>query len=107
MSRTYKDRPNRFKYDPWDQDTLREKCVSNDGYTLFYTIYLKTTKPKKKKSVNTEWHWMKSTPSWFIREFMTVPKRAACRNWEKTLTLGNLEEADCPDYGRKPYIYYW
>jgi hypothetical protein len=34
-----------------------------------------------------------------------VPKRAKCRNWEKTRTLDNLDEP-CPDYGRKPHIYY-
>ena len=48
-------------------------------------------------------------PSWFVREFMTVPKRAACRNWEKqAIYADDFEEIeDCPDFGRKPHVYYW
>ena len=52
------------------------------------------------------------TPSWWIREFMTIPKRQKCRIWEenvvKTLDLEDLEDLeDCPDYGNKPHKYYW
>ncbi len=56
-----------------------------------------------------DWKWYKQAPSWFVREFMTVPKRAACRNWEKqAIYADDFEEIeDCPDFGRKPHIYFW
>ncbi len=98
MSRTFKDKPSKLKYDPWDQDMQRV-----EGFYRF--IQLPTTKPKKRKEVDTEWHWM-STPSWWTRLVMNKPKRRACRLWENTRTLDNLDDV-CPDYGNKPHIYYW
>lgn len=106
MSRTYKDKSWKLRYPRYDVDYEFIKVPLNSGDFSYCTIYNKTTKPKKRKTVDTEYRWLRGTPSWWVREFMTVPKRAACRNWEKTRNLDNLEE-DCPDYGNKPHIYYW
>ena len=67
-------------------------------------------KPKLKKNYfNSDDHWFKSTPSWWVREFMSVPKRQKCKNWERnTAKLIDIEDADiCPDFGNKPHIYYF
>jgi hypothetical protein len=67
-------------------------------------------KPKiKKHAFNPDNHWFKATPSWWTKVFMTKPKRAKCRNWEKqTLRLQNIEDFTiCPDFGNKPHLYYW
>ena len=51
-----------------------------------------------------------STPSWWIREFMTVPQRAKVRTWKKKVEKTPIDELDlhedCP-HGRKPHVYYW
>lgn len=67
-------------------------------------------KPKvKKKLLNKDDVWISQTPSWWVKEFMTVSKRAKCRNWEKeTVKLQDTENCSiCPDFGNKPFIYYW
>ena len=117
MSRTYKDRPNRIKWGRWDDDIYFEDCEveRRDYYTgelvtreVSYMLHYAGYHPKKKRDVNTEWKWMRSTPSWYTRLMMNKPKRRQCRLWEHSLhTVVDLEEADCPDYGRKPHIYYW
>ena len=47
-------------------------------------------------------------PSWWVREFMSVPKRQKCRNWERnTVKLLDIEDVDiCPDFGNKPHKYF-
>ena len=68
------------------------------------------TKPKTKKNYfNSDYRWFKSTPSWWVREFMSVPKRQKCKNWERnTAKLLDIEDADiCPDFGNKPHKYYF
>lgn len=72
--------------------------------------YINGQKPKTKKSYfNPGAYWFKSTPSWWVREFMSVPKRQKCKNWERnTVKLLDIEDADiCPDFGNKPHIYYF
>lgn len=85
-----------------------QKYGKNYSNKKYFIVYIQ--KPKLKKNVfNPDDHWFKSTPSWWVQEFMTVPKRAKCRNWEKqTLKLQNIEDFTiCPDFGNKPHIYYW
>ena len=99
MSRTYKDKPWRFRHQPYSVD-----MILTEGYGYRFG---KTTKTKKRKEVDTEDHWM-NTPSWWIRLMMGTPLRAAGRIWEKkVLKEIDLEDTDPPGVGRKPHIYYW
>lgn len=98
MSRTYKDKPWKLVYDTWDKD--REYI--NGSY-----LYLPTTKPKKKRTQDTDYHWYHSTPSWWTHEFMIEPMRAKGRMWEKKVLIEDLEDTDPPGVGNKPHIYYW
>jgi len=124
-SKTLKDKPDKLKHDRYDKDVIK---IPGTGY---YHIWAKTTKPKKKKTQDTEWHWM-STPSWWIRLFMTKPQRRAGSLWEREVAKtiasselvganfpaspkvclteefeGMLESLDVPSVGHKPHKYYW
>ena len=129
MSRTYKDQPRKLevehedRYDEFQYEAhvyVYEKTPGVSwGYTQVFTgetctrvfsvkkagIYTK----KKRTYKDQGYRWYCRTPSWWVREYMTVPKRAACRNWEKDVVKHyDLEEIpDCPDYGYKPHVYYW
>lgn len=51
-----------------------------------------------------------STPSKHTHMYMTVPQRAAVRNWEsetKKTSLEDLDRLENPPHGRKPHVYYW
>jgi hypothetical protein len=106
MSRTYKDKPSKFKYEPWDKDRISFSYIE-DGYFYYGSMYGKTTKTKKRKEVDTEWHWMGSGPSWFKRMFMNVPQRRAGRIWERKVLFEDIEETDAPGVSHKPHIYWW
>ncbi len=109
MSRTLKDRPSRVQHEPWDKDrspiyTEYKGCILRYSYILN-----KTTKTKKRRKVDTEWHWM-STPSWWTRLMMNKPQRRAGSIWERKAVLtdfSSLLELDTPGVGRKPHVYYW
>jgi hypothetical protein len=116
MSKTYKDKRNyEFRHRNWQGDEVRIPYIANVTYwngeveerTKFFYLKQPTTKPKVKKLVDNEWHWLRAAPSWWVRDFMTAPKRASVRNWKRSLTLENIDDADCPDYGNKPHHYYW
>ena len=96
-----------YEYDPL-QDTFSVVEIEQP-YVIYRWIKEPGVKTKKPRHYNGDWKWYKQTPSWFVREFMTVPKRAACRNWEKqAIYADDFEEIeDCPDFGRKPHVYYW
>ena len=99
MSRTLKT-SSRRKYfkNYWQQDRV---MVEGYGWRLS-----KTTKPKLKKVVDTEDHWM-TTPQWWVRIMMNKPERRATKVCLEKLSLSNLEEVDIVDTGRKPHVYYW
>ena len=47
---------------------------------------------------------------WYVREFMTVPQRAAGKQWEKKIVqvqVDGLIDEDTPNVSRKPHLYYW
>jgi hypothetical protein len=96
----------RIKYESPRRDWLTGELLDEDPYIMYMYVDIAGAKTKKAKNYSGTWHWCRNTPSWWVREFMSVPKRAKCRNWEKTRTLDNLDEL-CPDYGRKPHIYYY
>ena len=108
MSRTFKDKPWKYTTEKLEKDASGEMLVgiTNDR-RYYWHRELPGVKTKKKRNY-TEFYlgYYSRCPSWWVKEFMTVPKRAACRNWEKTRNLSNLDD-DCPDYGNKPFEYYW
>jgi hypothetical protein len=102
MSRTYKDVPHKhrkFHYG-WRHDEIK---VPGERYRY---IQLPTTKPKRRKELDTEWHWM-TTPSWWTSLMMNKPQRRAGRIWERKVLFEDIEITDPPSVGKKPHIYYW
>lgn len=109
MSRTYKDKPSKFKYEPWDKDRYLLKTNVGDYFHHYNYLWTKTTKTKKRKEQDTEWHWM-GTPSDWTRLMMNKPQRRAGTLWEREVVkcqVADLEEVDKPSVSRKPHIYYW
>lgn len=104
MSRTYKDKDFYLRFPEEKFDFGRDF-----SYDRFMWIDRPGVKTKKPRHYSGDWKWYKQTPSWWVREFMTAPKRAACRNWEKQAIYADdfddLE--DCPDFGRKPHVYFY
>ena len=104
MSRTYKDKPSKLRFDLYMKDWI---LVEHDGFRKYRQG--KTTKTKKRKEVDTEDHWM-STPSWWTKMTMIKPQRRECTLWEREVVktqVTDLEEVDKPNVSRKPHIYYW
>lgn len=109
MSRTFKDRPTRVKYEPWDKDRSPIYVEYKDCILRYSYIFNKTTKTKKRKSVDTQEHWM-TTPGWWIRLMMGKPQRREGTLWERKAVLtdpDSLLDLDTPSIGRKPHIYFW
>lgn len=128
MSRTYKDKSWKFKYPesqynfgseriPYEHECKVYAYIDNEWAwtgktevrTRYFYLDVAGAKTKKKKRVDSEWHWM-TTPGWFIKEFMNRPQRAKGRMWEKKITkvaLEDLDLLDTPSVGRKPHVYYW
>lgn len=121
MSRTYKTRPARIRHPEYFMP--QEEKYEIIPYSAFYVdrqgveheyvgkVWLKRPGilPKKKKHDDSEYHWMQ-TPGWFICEFMNRPQRKASKRWERQvvkLRREELEDADAPNIGKKPHIYYW
>ncbi len=122
MSNTYKTKPSRLKHEPWDKDSIGfwAKRPNND-YDSYVRLQVPTTKAKKRKEKDTEYHWM-HTPNWFVHQFMVKPARRASKQWERDLQkLGVtqwfmnqyeekfqvIEEIDWYDFDKKGRIYYW
>ena len=104
MARTFKDSIKKYHFkDFWAQDRIQL-----EGYGCRLA---KTTKPKKRKEVDTEDHWMR-TPSWWTHLVMIRPQRRAGKLWESKfvnsdIDMWALEEADAPIVRNKPYIYFY
>ena len=105
MSRTLKDRRWELKFPEtrWDFDSF--KITSDNSYIIRY-IKLPGVKTKKRKELDTNWHWLSATPSWWTRLTMNRPQRRAGRVWEQKVLLEDLEETDPPGVGHKPHCYY-
>jgi hypothetical protein len=107
MSRTLKDRNWKFKYPElnWDYDSVR--ITSDNGFTIRY-LKLPGVKTKKRKELDTDWHYLKNSPGWWTRLTMNRPQRRAGHVWEnEVLKQTDLEDCDPPGVGHKPHIYYW
>ena len=119
MGKTYKDKKWSLRYPENDYTfgtekveytkTRRDWFSGEDmgWYTSYIYVDIAGAKRKKKRNEHSKWNWLKSTPSWFVNTFMTRPKRRACRIWERQVLQQDIEEADCPDYGKRPHVYYW
>ena len=91
-----------YKY--WGTD----EEVEISGY---YSLETKTTKPKVRKEIDNDVHWM-HTPNWWIHYKMDKPQRRASKVWEASMKntyipSEELEQEDPPLIGRKPHIYFW
>lgn len=87
MSRTYKDKPFKF----------REDDCSLWGFR-------REDRPKKRKEKNTEYWWM-STPSWWTHMFMIRPRRSMEN--QQLRNISDLEDFDFVDIKKKNHVYYW
>ena len=115
MSRTYKDKPGKYRFDPWDKDRTKISYVRTwvgwngtlEEHEWQTYIYAKTTKAKKRKEVDTEWHWM-STPSWWNHLMHTKKRRRAAKMWEASVLKAiDIEDVDKPNESNKPHQYFW
>lgn len=106
MSRTEKDKNWKLKY-PEIHPSFDNIKITSDGYSIRY-IQKPGVKTKKRKELDTNWHWLNSTPSWWTRLMMNRPQRRAGRVWEhQVLKQLDLEDCDPPGVGHKPHIYYY
>jgi|GEM_PF-5779734 len=107
MSRTYKDKPSKLKYTRYDVDYIRYP-ETEDKYA--FTILGKTSQPKKRREVDSDWHWMRGTPSWWNNLFHTRPIRGNFRSFcelARKTSVEELEEMVEPSDSRKPHCYFW
>ncbi len=107
MSRTLKDRKWELKFPElgWQFDSI--KITSDSSYSVRY-IKLPGVKTKKRKEVDTDWHWLRGSPSWWTRLTMNRPQRRAGHMWEqKVLLETDLENTDPPSVSYKPHVYYY
>lgn len=101
MSRTYKDKPSKLRFPSSDN------WVYTEGY---HKRELPTIEPKKRKELDTEWHWLHGTPSWWNNLFHTRPIRGNFRKFTKALLKSGVEDiVDCyePSDSKSPHKYYW
>jgi hypothetical protein len=107
MSRTLKDRHWKLQYPDfrWDYDTI--KITSDSGRVIQY-LKLPGVKAKKRKEVDSDWHWLRGSPGWWTRLTMNRPQRRAGHVWEqKVLLETDLENTDPPGVSYKPHVYYY
>lgn len=102
MARTFKDKPSKLKYDPYWKDRY---VIRVDYEILNRYLFAKTTKTKKRKEVDTKWHWM-TTPSWWTRLTMNRPQRREVHTWERKALVSDIEELVQPSKKYK-HVYYW
>jgi hypothetical protein len=98
MSRTYKDRPSKLVYDV--EPSLIWACY----------IQVAGARTKKKKHKDTTWHYLRGSPGWWVRLFMTRPQRRAGSLWQRNIEktpVNLLHKSDEYTISRKPHKYYW
>ena len=107
MSRTIKDTPWNLRYESYSKDYAL-LTYENNGYNYSSWLHKPTTKTKKRKTTNTEYLWLKSTPSWWARMFMIRPRRNyENRQMHSVLNHEDLEEFDFVDLKKKNHVYYY
>lgn len=117
MSRTTKDKPSKLKHAAWDKDReyFKYTCIwenyAGEIVEHEWKAYLqtKTTKPKKRKKVDHENHWM-TTPSWWNNLFHTRPIRGNFRTFLSAAKKSKLEDIEGmlePTDSKSPHKYFW
>jgi hypothetical protein len=110
MSRTYKDKPWKYRDDTWKSESVKVEGYSNKyDQICFYWIKLPGVKKKRKRSF-VEWgNWMyTSAPSWFTRMYMNRPARRKAHMFEQLcLNNSNLENLDGFITNDKAFVYYY
>lgn len=96
MSRTFKDKPSKLRF---DYNTDR---IMTEGWSF---RQLPTTKPKKRKELDIEDHWI-GTPGWWVHMTMNKPQRRAVHLWEKRALISDIEELDIPTK-KVAFVYFW
>ena len=97
MSRTYKDKHWKLRFRDWH--------AGYDGRLKIAGYW-----PKVKKEIDTEYHWMSGTPSWWTNLFMNRPIRRKFQSWERNCeksSISDLEDTFEPNSGKKPHKYYY
>lgn len=101
MSRSYKDKPSKLRFDLYMKDWI---LVEPYGYRQG-----KTTKLKKRKEVDTEEHWQ-TTPSWWNNLFHTRPIRGNFRIFLTNVVKSDIAEIENmlePTDSKSPHKYFW
>lgn len=114
MSRTYKDKPIKSTWDDTHEAVpYTYEAISIYGGTITVTRHwykdVAGAKPKLRKEVDTEDHWM-TTPSWWNNLFHTRPIRSKFRNYTKGIVrcpIEYIDEALEPLDSNKPHKYFW
>lgn len=116
MSRTYKDKPTKVRFPESRHEMVEYTYVREDYYTgvphegVGHWYRKGPAGPKLKRVQDNDYHWLQSTPSWWVNLYMNRPQRARARAWErKTLkvALAELDAVDKPSVNKKPHLYYW
>lgn len=92
MSRTFKDKPFKVRFPE------------------VYPYWVEVEKTKKRREVNTEWHWLGSTPSWWNNLFHTRPIRNKFKAFGTKVVGMDLEVIEDmlePSDSRRPHKYYY
>lgn len=102
MSRTYRRRAGDIE---WHRRDLRKE---------WWIEYLYPGLPNEvgKKRADARFHSdnlrAMSTPSWWVREYMTAPQRQEVRRLvRKVLLMSDLEDTPLFPLAKKPHLYYW
>lgn len=94
MSRTNKDKPKEIRFPKYYKERHERELT--------------------KKHIDTDWHWVQHTPSWWNNLFHTAPRRRAAHDWERKIVglscdiiiLDEIEEEKYLETN-KPHKYYW
>ena len=62
----------------------------------------------KERAFGAGWRWLSQTPGWWVRLFMTKPKRAeTTRLLKKVGRIPNIEDAPEFPVAKKPHKYFY
>jgi hypothetical protein len=117
MSNTYKHKKavklKKYYKDRWETERYKVayEYESYNNPDVVYTSYkyleFPGVKPKQRKEVDVEYHWM-TTPQWWIHLMHNKPQRRQQHLLEKAaLRAEDLEDFEIPDTKRKPHKYFY
>ena len=107
MSRTYKDKKEKYKnpyYVSFEDAYIR---IGNRRYGSLRWIQVPGVKKKRKRHYDDAWTKYSSAPGWFTNLFMNRPLRREFRIYLLKLDPKLLEDCDPPCHLYKKFVYYW